>query len=184
MRYIIALLKRLLSFVHCISVKILHPNSFFFDGQEIIANSTHFTILDNGKIHIGKKCGMRRNCEVSSVENGEIIIGNNSFMNKGCIIASHEKIIIGNNTRFGPNVCIFDHDYDFKNPDENKRKMHKTSPIIIGNNVWIGAGCIVLRGTTIGDNCVIGAGSIIKGEIKSNTVVYQKRENIMINMGA
>jgi len=46
---------------------------------------------------------------------------------------------------------------------------------VIGDNVWIGAGCIILRGTVIGDNCVIGAGSVIKGKIESNTLITQRR---------
>ena len=46
------------------------------------------------------------------------------------------------------------------------------APIIIGNNVWIGAGAIIMPGVTIGDNTVIGAGSIVTKDIESNSVAY------------
>ena len=57
--------------------------------------------------------------------------------------------------------------------------MYKTAPVEIGNNVWIGANTIILRGTKIGDNCVIGAGSIVKGNVLSNSVFLQKKENMV-----
>ena len=53
---------------------------------------------------------------------------------------------------------------------------YKTAPVEIGNNVWIGANCVILRGTKIGDNCVVAAGSVIKGEFPANTLIYQKRD--------
>ena len=57
------------------------------------------------------------------------------------------------------------------NPIERLNKENFTAPITIGNNVWIGAGVIVLAGVTIGDNTVVGAGSVVTKSIASNTVV-------------
>lgn len=182
MTYIKALCNRIISLIHCCYLKVTHPSTFFFDIEEIIASSTHFTFNGKGSIVIGKKCGMRRNCEISVAEKGEIIIGNNCFFNKGCIIACHEKIDIGDNTRLGPNVMIFDHDYDFRNIDKEKRDEHNTSPIMIGKNVWLGAGVIVLRGTNIGDNCVVGAGNVLKGNYQPNTIIKQKREDTVTEL--
>jgi acetyltransferase-like isoleucine patch superfamily enzyme len=50
-----------------------------------------------------------------------------------------------------------------------------SSPVIIGDNVWVGANCVILRGTVIGDNCVIAAGSVVKGNVESNMLYYQER---------
>ena len=55
---------------------------------------------------------------------------------------------------------------------------YKTAPIIIGNNVWVGANTVILRGAEIGDNSVIGAGCIVKGKIPENSVFVQKRQSI------
>ena len=49
-------------------------------------------------------------------------------------------------------------------------------PIKIGNNVWIGANSIILKGVTIGDNSVIAAGTIVREDVDSNTLYYQERE--------
>lgn len=66
---------------------------------------------------------------------------------------------------------LFDHDHDYKN-DMNK---FVKKEITIGNNVWIGANCIILKGVTIGDNVVIAAGTIVKENIKSNSLIYENR---------
>ena len=53
------------------------------------------------------------------------------------------------------------------------------SQIEIGENVWVGANTVILRGTKIGNNCVIGAGSVIKGIIPANSIIIQKRNQIV-----
>lgn len=55
-------------------------------------------------------------------------------------------------------------------------KQYKTAPIRIGNNVWIGANCVILRGTVIGDNSVVGAGTVLKGIYPPDSLIVQKRE--------
>lgn len=71
---------------------------------------------------------------------------------------------------------IYDHDHDFRHPDGLKAEAFKTAPIVIGKDCWIGANTVILRGTTIGDNCVVGAGSIIKGNYPAESVIVQKRD--------
>ena len=53
---------------------------------------------------------------------------------------------------------------------------YKIGSVVIEDNVWIGAGVIILRNTTIGKNCIIGAGTIVKGNIPNNTIVTTNRE--------
>jgi acetyltransferase-like isoleucine patch superfamily enzyme len=96
-------------------------------------------------------------------------------MSNGCVITSYEKITIGNNVMLGPNVLIYDQDHDYKANGGIKTMKFKTSPITIGSNVWIGANCLILRGTKIGTGCVIGGGTILKGEFPDNTVITQDR---------
>ena len=54
--------------------------------------------------------------------------------------------------------------------------MYCYAPIIIGNDCWIGANTVILRGTKIGDNCVVGAGCVLKGVFPTNSVIVQKRQ--------
>ncbi|MGR5940307.1 acyltransferase [Bacillus pacificus] len=111
-------------------------------------------------------------------KNGQINVGDKSFFNNGCLINSMAQVDIGSNTQLGPNVLVFDHDHDFRADAGIKAGEFRESPIRIGNNVWIGAGCVILRGTTIGDNCVVAAGSVLKGEYPSNKIIVQKRETV------
>ena len=100
------------------------------------------------------------------------------FLNNSCMIVSHEYIKIGEGTRLGPSVKIYDHDYDFKNNERYIKGEHKTSPIYIGKNCWIGANTIILRGSELGDNCIVGAGCVIKGKYKDNSVIIQKNKKL------
>lgn len=86
---------------------------------------------------------------------------------------------------FGENICIYDHDHNFKMLALVREQGFSCDTVKIGNNVWIGSGCIILKGAIIGDNSVIAAGSIVKGNVDCNSLFYQRREsvNVLINKG-
>lgn len=116
--------------------------------------------------------------EIRAVE-ANITVDKNCFINRGCMIIAHSGIRIGSGVTIGPNVMIYDHDHDYRNVGG---KVIST-PIEIGNDVWIGAGAIILRGTIIGDGAVIAAGSIVKGEVPPYSVYYNKRESSIQQYG-
>ena len=145
----------------------LFGNRISFSVFSFVSLRASIKTYDNGRIYIGKKVAIRDNTELS-VSKGHIIIGDNCFINKNCMVIAHEQIEIGAFTTIGPNVCIYDHDHDNDNGD------YISSPILIGEKVWIGAGCILLKGITIGDNVTIGAGSIVTKDIPSNTIYFNK----------
>jgi acetyltransferase-like isoleucine patch superfamily enzyme len=130
----------------------------------------HTSILIKGKslVCMGKAITSRSNLNIK-VENARLIISNSVFFNHNCSITALESIEIGEGSSFGNNVVIVDHDHSKSGTG------FITSEIKIGNNVWVGANSVILRGTIIGDNCIIAAGSIVTGEIEENTLVYQKR---------
>lgn len=107
-------------------------------------------------------------------EDAEVSIGENVCFNANIIIDCQKYISIGDNVMFGPNVYITDHDHDFHS--SNWRDEYSSSDVVIGKNVWIGAGVTILNGTTIGDNCVIGAGTILKGNYQENTIYNTDRK--------
>lgn len=132
-------------------------------------------------LQIGNGFRARRNVELNA-RSGKLTVGNNVFLNSGCIITAREEITIGDNTIFGPNVIVYDHDH--------KRDGHIVldnefvgAPVRIGKNVWIGAGSIILMGSVIEDNCVIAAGSVVKGTIPEGRVFVQKREKCLWGRG-
>lgn len=142
-----------------------------------IDKTTMISVASKAKLNVGHNFRTRKNVEINVRNNANINIGNNVFLNSGCIITAREKIQIGDNTIVGPYVLIYDNDHKITS-GEIEHNVYNTAPIIIGKNVWIGAGTIILRGTEIGDNSIIASGSIIKGRIDSGTVLIQKRVSL------
>ena len=156
--------------------KIFHLSNFNASLYSVIAPSAEITIGAKGKLKIGSRFRMRDHGKIRVRNGGVCCIGNNTFINTNTIITCHERIEIGDNVQIAPNVQIYDQDHDYRADGGVNAQKYKTSPVVIGNDVWIGANTVILRGTTIGDHCVIGAGSVIKGNFPANTVVLQKRE--------
>lgn len=101
-----------------------------------------------------------------------IHIGNNVYFNTNCNILDSNKVQIGNNIIFGPSVQIYAamHPLQGKERIQEGNIIHESKPVILGNDIWIGGGTIICPGVEIGDNVVIGAGSIITKDIPSNSV--------------
>ncbi|OAS85136.1 acyltransferase [Metabacillus litoralis] len=128
---------------------------------------------ENSKVYIGKFVFIRKNVSIRIDFNGELSLGDNVFINDNCTINCVSKVSIGENTKIAPNVCINDHDHNFK---YNSGDHLIRGNVVIGKNVWIGSNVVILMNTTIGDNAVIAAGSVVKGEVPPNTLFFNKRE--------
>lgn len=150
-------------------LKIKYRGRVNIDGIQFWDPSATF-LVGKGKVQLHRSIMIEKDCYFSVSSGGELSIGEKTFFNRFCYIASREKICIGHNCNFGPNVSIYDHDHLYDSDGVNKNE-YKTSPIVIGNNCWIGDGAKILRGTTIGDGCVIGAGTVIKGVVPSHSMV-------------
>lgn len=96
-----------------------------------------------------------------------IEVGENFYANTGCVMLDVGKITIGDNVFFGPNVSIFTAGHPI-HPESRNTGYEYGIPITIGNNVWVGGNCVILPGVKIGDNCVIGAGSVVTKDIPDN----------------
>lgn len=159
-------------------------NSVKLSVRCAISPSAEFTLDRGAQVSIGRDYRQRSGSHLRVRRSGTLSIGKNVSINHGCMLVCHEKIVIGDNVQFAPNVMVYDHDHDFKTAGGIKTMKFKSTPIIIGNDVWIGANSVILRGSKIGDGAVIGAGSIVKGEVQAGTVFVQKREcNKIIGSG-
>ena len=100
----------------------------------------------------------------------QILIGDNTFINYNCSIGECNWITIGNHVLLGPNVQIIagTHPTD---PVIRKSGLEYGLPITIKDGAWIGAGAIILPGITIGENSVVGAGSVVTKDVPDNVVV-------------
>ena len=104
-------------------------------------------------------------CEMGN----NISIGDNVFMNFGCIIFDMGEVSIGNNVMFGPRVGIYTTNHAF-DPDERIANVVISKPVHIGNRVWVAADVKIVQGVTIGDDSIIGAGSVVTKDIPAGVI--------------
>ncbi len=95
--------------------------------------------------------------------------GNNVYANFNLTMVDDTHIYVGDCTMFGPNVTVATAGHPIS-PELREKAYQYNMPVRIGKNCWLGAGVIVLPGVTIGDNTVIGAGSVVTKDIPSNVV--------------
>jgi len=101
---------------------------------------------------------------------GTLEIGSRTYINYGCSIAATELVRIGARCNLGTYVIMMDNDYHRLEP-ERRDERPPSAPIILEDNVWVGARAIVLRGVTIGEGSVVAAGSVVTRDVPPRTVV-------------
>lgn len=95
--------------------------------------------------------------------------GNNVYANFNLTLVDDTHIYVGDNTMFGPNVTVATAGHPI-HPELRRRGLQYNMPVRIGKNCWLGAGVILLPGVTVGDNVVIGAGSVVTNDLPDNVV--------------
>lgn len=108
--------------------------------------------------------------------------GNNVYANFNLTLVDDTDIYVGDGVLFGPNVvvAVAGHPVD---PELRRKVAQFNLPVHIGNNVWIGAGAIILPGIAIGDNSVIGAGSVVTKDVPANVVAVGNPCRVLREIG-
>jgi len=159
-----------------------HKRGLSIGKNTRIDYKTIVRIWNSGNIIIGNKTRLQSNQRGAHTakpfpatlfvdkKNALIEIGDNSIIGAAYIHAQ-KKISIGNKCVISSGVNIMDSNAHILL--SNNRTVGRDEPkeIIIGNNVWIALNSIVLKGTTIGDNCVVAAGSVVKGIFPENSLI-------------
>jgi maltose O-acetyltransferase len=98
-----------------------------------------------------------------------ISLGARAFVNFNCVFLDCAPITIGDGAQIGPGVQLLaaDHPLD---PDQRNAGRENAKPVAIGANAWLGGGAIVLPGRSVGENSVVGAGSVVTRDIPGNVV--------------
>lgn len=144
----------------------INPLKSHFFGVITIENEGEVIVEDLFRA----RRGMCINCK-----GGKIKIGKSVFFNNNVTINCQQSVSIGDNVLIGEDVKIYDHDHDYRKGNIEKRDSFICSPVSIGHNVWIGSNVLILRGVTIGDNCIVSAGSIVTKRIPSDNILIQKQ---------
>ncbi|WP_171034828.1 acyltransferase [Klebsiella indica] len=168
------LVKYLISFLKCCFLQVRYRGRLKINPFKVyISPFANIKIVGNGYIEFKSerdRVYISRNSSFIS-SNGSIIIGNGVFFNKNVNIVSHSSIVIGDNCLFGHNVCCFDSDHNFSDRSKDIRYQgYSVKPILIKKNVWVGAGTIITKGSTINEHVVIGGNSVVNKNLEAFAV--------------
>jgi maltose O-acetyltransferase len=97
-------------------------------------------------------------------------IGSGVFLNFNCVILDVVEVTIGDGTQIGPSVQIYAADHP-RDPRQRKAGLEFGRPVRIGRNVWIGGAAVILPGVVVGDDAIIGAGSVVTRDVASGATV-------------
>lgn len=127
-------------------------------------------ILINKNLTIGHNVKLYPNVMIFG--DGPVVIGDNVDIGNGTIIFASKAggVNIGSNTVIAAQCYIIDMDHGIKKGEPIRDQKNTVAPISIGEDVWIAAGCKVLKGSVIHNGAVIGASSLVKGEIPENAI--------------
>lgn len=140
--------------------------------EKIIQDGTWnvFQINNKADLIVGSNV-ICRNFEIFHVSSGKLILHDGVFVNNSCSFNCMERIEVGNGTMMGEGVRFYDHDHVYT-AEKIEKWQWTTAPIRVGRDCWIGSNVTILKGVTIGDNTIIGAGCLIRNDIPANSVVY------------
>lgn len=129
------------------------------ERRNVLLSQLFRSIGDNVWIEPDFRCEFGKN----------ISIGNNVYINFGCIILDCSEVTIGNNVLIGPNLGIYTANHGL-DPEERIAGACLGKPVHIKENVWIGGDVKILAGVTIGEESIIGAGSVVTKNIPARVI--------------
>ena len=154
----------------------LFCTKLFFRPARLVRRPVYIRGRNGMKFGEGFTTGYRCRFDIfgSKQDDVKLKLGKNCKIGDNVHFVASENVTVGDNCLMASNIFISDTNHG-SNEDPSKTSPDErpltSCPVAIGNNVWIGEGACVLPGAKIGDGCIIGAHSIVKGEIPSYTIV-------------
>ena len=157
------LVSRVREYLNVVRVGVNHQEKIVQDGTWNV-----FQINNKADLIVGSNV-ICRNFENVHVSSGKLILHNGVFINNSCSFNCMERIEIGAGTMMGEGVRFYDHDHIYT-AEKIEKWQWTTAPIRVGRDCWIGSNVTILKGVTIGDNTIIGAGCLIRNDVPANSV--------------
>lgn len=172
-RFVNNIISCICSLIYFSLLKVFHFKGLKYHFVERFSPNVVVEMEKNATLVLGKMVRVHSGSKIKVRKKAKLVLESGVKINYNCIIACRKEIKIGEGTQFGPSVYVYDHDHDYK--AGLKVGEYLSDSVEIGKKCWIGANTVILRGTKIGDNCVVGAGCVLKGVYPANSVIVQKR---------
>lgn len=124
------------------------------------------SMYENSILEVDRHFSIHSNARVSVASGARLCLGS-GYINSNAAIACFKAITIGYDVAIAENVVIRDSD----NHEIKDGKHVRTQPVVIGNHVWIGMNSIILKGVTLGDGCIVAAGSVVTRSFPQNSLI-------------
>ena len=123
--------------------------------------------LDDGRLVVGEGTLLEPGCWITIADTGRVEIGEGCFLNIGTMIACQDEVTIGDHTMFANGCFVSDasHRFDDQHKPITWQGFTSKGPTRVGDNVWCGANVVITSGVTVGERCVIGANSVVTGDL-------------------
>lgn len=174
--------QKIMAFARFLIVRLFYWNKLKMQGNGLLGSGCGFFIPGDGRMEIKGRIILQD--QVMLLAKGKMTIGKNLQVNSYSRIVAHKEISIGDNVSIGRFVTILDHDHHYDINEEGNLKLdgYDTAPITIGNNIWLGDKCTVLKGVTIGDNVVAAAHTLIHKDVPPNSLIFGVPYKIIKNL--
>ncbi|MCM1035938.1 MAG: acyltransferase [Bacteroides sp.] len=140
------------------------------DALERISPHAAVKRYGDASIVLGRNLDIASGCELLASGTGCLKVGDGTYMNRYCMISCQNSVSIGQGCMFGPGVKIFDNNHRFSRAGGVSSQL-SAAAIEIGDRCWLASDVVVLKGTTIGEGSVIGAGCVVSGNIPPHSLV-------------
>jgi acetyltransferase-like isoleucine patch superfamily enzyme len=141
------------------------------EGLCFVLPGVRFEIGRNATVRLGRWSWIGHGCKIRAHE-GQVSIGAKSVLGQECTISSYRRVAIGRECIVADRVMLIDFDHgmvEIERPIRNQGIY--TREVHVGHNVWIGYGACILRGVTVGNNCVIGTNAVVTKDFPDDSVI-------------
>jgi acetyltransferase-like isoleucine patch superfamily enzyme len=150
-------------------------------GGKSLCIGQNVTLAVYGELIVGDTVVISDGCAIEVGPTAQLVLGNRAFIGRHSVIATQERIEIGEDTLIAEHCSIRDSNHHL-DPDRRRQEIDaqaetrplgigiEKAPVFIGSNAWIGAGVRILKGSRVGDRTVVGANAVVRGELPAGVM--------------